>query len=194
MPKRPADDLSLPPDDPVDPDHIDPLDEDLLPDDLDLQDLEAVFTEEAPVPIVDDEDEPDLALPELPEDALLGHDAPLEAFDDADDDALALDESTAFEAEIDWDALTGDGPAALPILDWEQQVSVPELGRDLPAVLDPTEARTTWLRPGSAAPQTRLTIALGGDRIEVHPTLRDSATESLRIGRDVLAGRFLVRS
>ncbi|TNE86011.1 MAG: hypothetical protein EP330_24045 [Deltaproteobacteria bacterium] len=195
MPKKPSDAPPAPPEDPVDADHFDELGEDELPDDFDLEDLEPVFTEEAPIPVLDDEDGEDGEvenLAALPEDAELGREAPLEIEDDGEADDFDLAEEP-FRDDVDWTELTEDAPGLLPMLDWHQEVYVEELGRTLTAELDPTSESTTWFRPDVSRAAHRLTFTLGGETVSPFPSLVRSRRERLRIGRDVLSGRFLVR-
>ncbi|MCO4745553.1 MAG: hypothetical protein KC912_12245 [Proteobacteria bacterium] len=191
MPTKPK----LPDHDPVDPDAFDELDEDALDDSLDLQDLEPVFTEEAPMVQLDDEEEAEEeAISVLPEDVHLGEEAPIDWSDEGEDEGPDLSEAIGLEDAVDWSDLVNEERDDLPALGWSQEVFVDELGRVLPAELDPTAESTTWFRPDVSRAAHRLSFTLGGEAVSTFPSVVRGSSERLRIGRDVLAGRFLVRS
>lgn len=178
----------------VDPDELEDLGEDdELPDEFDLHDLEPVFTEEAPLVILDEELGDDEALEALPEDELLGAEAPLE-WDDDEDEGPATEEGTLLDDEVDWAEMLADEGTGLPALDWSQEIFIEELDRTVVAELDPTAESTTWFKPDVSRAPHRLSFQLGGQPVSIFPAVMRSRDERLRIGRDVLANRFLVRS
>jgi hypothetical protein len=181
--------------DPVDPDAFEELGDDDLDDVLDLHDLEPVFTEEAPMVQLDDGDEQlEDALSILPEDAYLGEEAPINWDDEGEDNGPDLTDVSNLDDAVEWASLVDDERDHLRALHWSQDLFVEELGRLIPAELDPTAESTTWFRPDVSRAAHRLTFTLGGEAVSTFPSVVRGNSERLRVGRDVLAGRFLVRS
>jgi hypothetical protein len=105
---------------------------------------------------------------------------------DTDDLGALLDPAQSVDLE---DFATQEEIPALP---WRLDVVLLELGRRVPAQLEPTLARTVLEtpEPGPTAPVT-LRIRMLDVPIELEQVAAPG--ERLRIGRDVLAGRILVR-
>ena len=79
----------------------------------------------------------------------------------------------------------------IPILPWKLNAELLEVGRTLPAVLDPMRATTVWERPDPGAPQ-RLTVRLRMVVVAIELHHVDAPVERLRVGRDILSGRALI--
>ncbi|MCB9668277.1 MAG: hypothetical protein H6734_02285 [Alphaproteobacteria bacterium] len=80
----------------------------------------------------------------------------------------------------------------LPALPWSLDVLLLEPGHSVPAQLEPTLARTVLERPGGGEPfEVTLRIRMLDLRLVL--PVADAPAERLRVGRDVLAGRILVR-
>jgi len=179
-PTRPPDDSDDLDDFPID-DLDDPRDtviDDLTDDapDGDDLDLGEEWTEEA---LVDDLGGPEVGdLPGIPVEMAL------------------IDEETD-----EWDLLEQDHtvpvmpPPDQVALPWSTRASIPALQLDLPATLDPTRADSEW-RVHAAPERPVADVLLRVGPVEVRVALKvlvDEPTE-LVLGRDVLAGRILVRS
>lgn len=99
-----------------------------------------------------------------------------------DDDGTELEPAITQEAPL---PARVDDPV---VLSWRSTAYVD--GDPVPAVADPSRARTVWTRPGGqGTAKARLRIA--GVVVETEVELADGRS-SLRIGRDVLAGRFWI--
>ena len=135
-------------------------------------------------------DDPD--LPTLDEGLGLDLEAlpPLEGPDrDEEDLDLQLEEVPLEEDLPDLDAPDDEEMALIP-----SSLTIRLDGRDLPAVFEPTCARTRWKRPdppGSAVAAVVLEIA--GQVLRCEVACERSPTESVILGRDVVVGRFLLR-
>lgn len=171
--KRPP--LPPPPDDrPGDP--LPPLDDD-EPDELPL--LEDV-PDDPGGDWLPEEPREDVALPDL------------RAPDDADDGSWAPDPEPP-APDLDADA------AEPPVLSWRETARLPLYGVDVPAILDPTAARSVWIVPPDALPidatnHATLDVVIGPLRVRVSVEIRVGPEPVLRLGRDALAGRVLVRA
>lgn len=80
----------------------------------------------------------------------------------------------------------------LPILPWCLDVLLLEPGHSVPAQLEPTLAESLLERPGGG-PALDVTLRIRMLDLRVTLPVQDGPTERLRIGRDLLAGRILVR-
>ena len=188
MPRKPLLD-----DTPVDLDDFEDLEEDDLPDEPELQDLQDDLPDLSDFEGDDEDDDGD--IPPLPEDEALAVEAPLTSDDTEDEIDIDFDEPAVLDANDDWVALANDlSPHELPVLTWRQMVPVKELGRTPYAELDPTSEATTWFRGESPGPAHHLTLVLGGLEVRAFPAVMNSDREWLRIGRDILANRFLVNA
>lgn len=146
-----------------------------------------------------DDPEDDDALPaEDPLDRTeLEHLPPLDGLgDDGIEDDVDLPTDDA-PLEDDLDDLDAPDDAEVPVLAWSLTVGVD--GRRVDAIVDPGRARTAWLRPGPTVSAegpsvavVELEIAGVSVRAEVECAPAEGA-ESVVLGRDVLAGRFLLR-
>jgi len=63
-------------------------------------------------------------------------------------------------------------------------------GEEVPAVCDPMASRTTWTRPGGRG-RVHARLRVAGVVVETEVDLSDGRP-ALRLGRDVLAGRFWI--
>jgi hypothetical protein len=143
----------------------------------------------SPLPDADDDDDP----PFDDDDPV----APLPALaapPDADDavDPLDEDEASGALAPV-W---TGDPEEDVPTvaLPWSTEASIPELDLTVPCLCDPTAARTVLYLP--EPPDTdrlEVGILVGPLAVRVLVTIEVAAGARLRLGRDVLAGRAVVR-
>ncbi len=107
---------------------------------------------------------------------------------DEHDPALELDE---LEGETD-DNWMGEEP--LESVLWTTEVRIDGVDSTVPAILDPTLATTTWTRPGAEVGPAMIALRIGSIHVRVLVAVVDGPDSALRIGRDVLAGRILVRS
>lgn len=138
-------------------------------------------TEEEDLP--DDEDDDLSPVPELAVDALGGE--PDEPIDDDEIPGVLDEDLNAFDEVEEVDGLA--------ILPWKTTARVPELEQEMPALLDPTRPDTTWCGP-DAPEDLRVTIVIGPLRVEVElQVLPEGDEPHLRVGRDVLGGRAVVR-
>jgi hypothetical protein len=136
------------------------------------------------------------ALPEVPDDPggdWLPDEEPWvpEALPDGPDDAD--DGSWTPEPEPPSELLDlGTGEPI--VLGWREQATLPEHGVTVPAVLDPTRATSEWTVP-TRPPVAELSvlITIGAFQATVRLSLRDGPEAQLRLGRDALAGRVLIR-
>lgn len=80
----------------------------------------------------------------------------------------------------------------LPMLPWSLDVLLLEPGHSVPAQLEPTLAQTVLERPGGGAPFS-VTLRIRMLDLPVTLAVHDGPSERLRIGRDLLAGRILIR-
>lgn len=146
-------------------------------------------------------------VPEEPEDSEDSESD--DAFDDIDD--LFVDDEPDEDFELDdlglpqetdeWTVLREDTTAPsnlaqeLTALPWQLRAEIPALQMFLPAVLDPTAARSLW-RVTQPPSEPRIEVLLRLGSVEVRATLDVVLGEpgGLRIGRDVLGGRILVQS
>ncbi len=152
-----------------------------------------------------EDDEEDLldgddALDDLPD--LLaadGEDAPWEADEAADggpaEDGLDDDGFPADEAGPD-EAAWAELEAELPLVGWREAVDLPELGlAGVPATCDPTRA-DSWARlpPGAEVVDGEpVELRLAGRTVRLPLAVRrDAGPVEVHLGRDALAGRFLV--
>lgn len=129
----------------------------------------------------DPPDEPLIAdeVPELPFD--------LEAPDDLDDGTWVPDPDVAD------DPLPSD-PSEPLILSWREMARLPEHGVEIAAILDPTVATSSWIVPVHApAPNLSLLVEIGAFSTRIDVAVREGRTPELRLGRDALAGKVLVR-
>jgi hypothetical protein len=107
--------------------------------------------------------------------------------------ALEL-EPVADEAGSEIDVvITQEAPlparAADPVVvGWRSTIYVD--GEPVPAVCDPMAARTTWTRPGGRG-QAQARLRIAGVVVEAEVDLSDGRP-AVRLGRDVLAGRFWI--
>lgn len=189
MPRRPGpvDDRV---DDPID-DRVDedPLDEDLGP----LDDLVADVDD----PLEEDEDEPlDGDLRDLPDAA----DEPPPDLGEVDEggtelpDLDAPEEDEAHSLDLREEDEAGDALGGLPVIPWAGVAHLAALGLDMPCVADPTSPRTVLTLPDAPdTPRLELEIAFAGWRVVGLVTVERGAAASLRLGRDLLGGRALVR-
>ena len=128
----------------------------------------------------------------LPEDpppppAILDADPP----DDVDDGSWTPDPEP-LPPELDTDA------AEPPVLSWRQTATLPLYGVDVPAILDPTAATSIWIVPPDALPldasdHASVDVVIGPFRARVRVEIRVGPEPALRLGRDALAGKLLVR-
>ncbi len=101
----------------------------------------------------------------------------------ADDDGTELDVVLTQEAPLPSRA---SDPVMLP---WRSTVYVD--GEPVPAQADPTAARTTWTRPGGEG-TARARLRVAGVVVEAVEVLLADGRSDVRLGRDVLAGRFWI--
>lgn len=107
-------------------------------------------------------------------------------FVDVDDDD---DGGTELEASAEVGVLEPE-PILPVVLPWRTRAWLPEHGRTVDALLDPTLERTRW----SGGEPGLLKIVLGEVEALVEVEVVAGAQELLRVGRDVLSGRILVES
>lgn len=151
----------------------------------------------------DDEDEPTLPDGWLDREPDLEDLAPLDGVGDdgvEDDVALPADDLPLEDALTDLDA---PDDADMPILPWSLTISLDR--RKVEAAVDPGLPQTTWFRtdPLGAEPSTRrVSLEVAGRVLtaEIACLPADRAADPARrgrehvvLGRDVLAGRFLLR-
>lgn len=175
-------------------------DDDDTPDDLAFDDLadphEDVvddLTDESP----DGDDDLDFG-DEWTEEAVVDD---LSAPEPADLPGIPVEELLVDEETDEWDLLSQDRtvPVAPPpeqvALPWSTRASIPALQLDLPAILDPTRPDSEW-RVASPPERPTIEALLRVGPVEVRTALRVVQGEpaGLVLGRDVLAGRILVRS
>ena len=136
-------------------------------------------------------------------------DVPLEFADgDAPEEPLLDADDEGEEEDIDLPAFAIPSPEtplflpsdevprtpSTPTLNWQTEVVLLDHGLTLPAVLDPTAERTSWSVPTPPSrPDVPLRMRLGGQEVSVVVEIVPAPTSEVRIGRDILAGRFLVR-
>lgn len=101
-----------------------------------------------------------------------------------DDVALELDEAERTRPER-FDL--ADEPVILP---WCGPARID--GRELTVILDPTVARSRWVRPGAPAGVVTVEVQLGGRALSLDIAVADGAVDEIRLGRDALAGRVWV--
>ena len=128
-------------------------------------------------------------LPDLPE----PQEAPLD-LDPPDDENpdFWLPELDIAEPPLDFDA------AEPVILDWSTTAHLPAFMADIPTILDPTLARSIWVippgtRPPNSSPTLMVELVIGLFRTTVEVQLEEGEEPGLRLGRDALAGKALVR-
>jgi hypothetical protein len=167
---RPMDDLDgIEEADPLDEDLLDP---DAFPDDPEDPVLTEALERDAP---------PDLDLDVLPS---LDVDEPEDEVDVLIEDQPLDDDLVDLEAPDDDE---------MPVLSWSTTVHID--GRPLPAVVDPGRQRTVWLTAACEAPTATVALQLAGRtlRLQIECSAEGGGPERVVLGRDVLAGRFLLR-
>lgn len=145
-------------------------------------------------------DEPVARSPELLDESLLDDLDELASSSSIDGDTLdefVVDPSVFEDIGSDLDDADPsdlDTPPDAPVvLPWATRARLPDLGLELPARLDPGRDDSVWFAPDHTGGRRAVTVALGGLRVTVTLTLAHAAEPSLLLGRDVLAGRVLVR-
>jgi hypothetical protein len=148
---------------------------------------------------IDDED-----LPEIPPALRVPDDLGSDDLDDLCQDGLEEFEQNArigasaddldgdlcsFEEEDSLDVL-----APMLVLPWSTEAELPDLGVTVPARLDPSVERTEWYTPSSSESAVRLRVRIGSLQVHAEALVRYAEAPRLVLGRDVLAGRILVRS
>jgi hypothetical protein len=130
--------------------------------------------------------------------------------DDPPDAPLALDEPPEPELDLDapddledgtWepDPISEEAPLPLdptePVtLGWRETARLPEHGVEVPAILDPTVPTSTWIVPAHPPiANLPLVVEIGAFRVRIDVVVREGRTAELRLGRDALAGRVLIR-
>jgi hypothetical protein len=136
----------------------------------------------------------DLDEPTVPDNLLERELEELPPLDDVGDDGVEEDfELPAEDPPLEDDLADLDAPDDVPpgILPWTLTVTLDQ--RPVSATVDPSLERTLWLRttPGPATCEVRLLIA--GHTLLLEVDCAAAEQESLRLGLDVLAGRFLLR-
>jgi len=101
----------------------------------------------------------------------------------ADDDGTELEVVNTQEAPL---PLRAVDPVMLP---WRTTVYID--GEPVPAQADPTAAQTTWTRPGGEG-TARARLRVAGVVAESVDVLLADGRSNVRLGRDVLAGRFWI--
>ena len=175
---------------PDDPENVD----DLLFDDLDdpHDDVADDLTDEAP-----DGDDLDLGE-DWTEEAVVDD---LSGPEPQDLPGVPVEDVIVDEETDEWDLLDQDRTIPVPpppeqvALPWTTRASIPALQLDLPAVLDPTRPDSEW-RVATHPERGTLEVLLRIGPVEARTTLKVVQGEptGLVLGRDVLAGRILVRS
>lgn len=137
---------------------------------------------------------PDPGVPDDPPDAPL----PVDDFAEPELDLLAPDdaENTTWtpdppaEEDMPWIV----DPTDAILLSWREIARLPDHGVEVPAILDPTVASSTWTVPAHV-PVRRLDILveIGAFRAQVDVEVREGRTAELRLGRDALTGKVLIR-
>lgn len=112
-------------------------------------------------------------------------DDPMDDGNDAPDDDSLPEEETDPPVDEPMD----DGWDDPVVVSWRTTATVN--GHPMPAVLEPSRERTVWL--GGVAGRVAIRLE-GTDTLDVDVDACPAETPSLRIGRDVLAGRVLVAS
>ncbi len=146
-----------------------------------------------PDQVADEDWNLDAGIPDDPPDDPLSDDAApeplldLDAPDDADD-ASWVPEDVPPEAELPTD------PTDPLTLSWREVARLPEHDVEVPAILDPTVPGSTWTVPVHLPVATLdLLVEIGAFQARVHVVIREGRTAELRLGRDALAGKVLVR-
>ncbi|MCB9676613.1 MAG: hypothetical protein H6737_15965 [Alphaproteobacteria bacterium] len=80
----------------------------------------------------------------------------------------------------------------LPILPWRLEAHLLELGEHVPAVLDPTRARSVWEKPGASPEIVQTTVRLRMLDIPAEIEVVAGDAPLLRLGRDIIGGRLLI--
>ena len=135
-----------------------------------------------------------------------------DADDEDDEDPSLLDQYTLGEEENepedfeepeteswDLDNLLDDDSIEptedLAVLPWRIEASLPEEGITLPTILDPTASTSRWIIP--SPPEQRkvlMVVRLKDLEFQVELIVEQGSSAQLRLGRDALAGRVLVRA
>lgn len=174
---EPPSDDELLDDDPLD----DWLDEDEAPLDPALLDADAWPD--------DEEDEASSALLEEPDDGLEAL-PDLEAPDEDEPDPTWLDEEALDEDALDLSDLDALDEA-LPVLPLELVVQLD--GAPIQARAVPSQAHTVLLEPGASPGERSVQIQIGAIQIPAAVAVEAAEAPALRLGLDVLSGRFLLR-
>jgi hypothetical protein len=105
-----------------------------------------------------------------------------------DVDGIADDDGTELEAVVTQEAPLPPRVADPVVVSWRSTVYVD--GEPVPAQADPGASTTVWTRPGGAG-TARARLRIAGVVVEAEVELADGRS-SVRLGRDVLAGRFWI--
>jgi hypothetical protein len=186
---------------PTKPDDLDDLlddtdDEDLVddfPDDDDTEDGDDVLPES--LDLVAEAGEEDLADDVFVDDESLDEGGDWGAAPADEDDSPLEDDPTGEIDADEWPAETGDGEVVefdIPevVLVWSGQADLPELGLRRPYVLSTADPGSRW--EGCTEPRRAL-VEIGPIRARVDFAPGGEGPERLVLGRDLLAGRVLVR-
>jgi hypothetical protein len=141
----------------------------------------------------------DLDEPTVPDDLLERELEELPPLDDVGDDGVEEDfELPAEDPPLEDDLTDLDAPddSSQDILPWSLVVTLD--GRPVSATVDPSLERTLWLRTAvdlpSGGPTTReVRLLIAGHTLLLEVDCATAPQEGLRLGLDVLAGRFLLR-
>jgi hypothetical protein len=118
-------------------------------------------------------------------------DVPPEFPPEPDTDGTPLDDLLGLEEEDSAWPSPIDDLVALP---WSLTVCLTQTEKTLPAILDPTREFSHWVRPNPTTSAEAREVDLGPLTVKVELRPETGLTEHLRLGRDVLSGRILVRS
>lgn len=89
-----------------------------------------------------------------------------------------------------------DAPAGLPILPWSTPGRLGDEAKEIPFILDPTRARSVWRTRSATALAEGLVsrqITVGPLQVVAELVVERGEPDEVRLGRDVLSGRALVR-
>ena len=168
----------------ADPDDLDDLDDlDNLDDDDDVDDFDPALLDPDAWP--DDEEDPEATVPEARDLDVL----PDLTADPDDDDGTSWDDIETSLSDLVDDGL--DTEESLPILPLATEAEVD--GRPLPARPVPADPRSRLIEPGATAQERAVVLRVAGIILQTTVVVEDGPEPMIRLGLDVLSGRFLLR-
>ena len=112
-------------------------------------------------------------------------------FDDIDDDGAEFDpdDDNLFSNDLNDEEEEEDLDDELPVLPWKGTATLPEHNVEIAVILDVTAPTSTWIQ----GPGGRTRVVLSGVVLDVDLAAEAGDSPCLRLGRDAISGRLLVK-